>query len=272
MADPCIKCKQNDICHHDRDCEKYTAHLEYMRKAMAKQRAKKMGKLEAQEAAESGEVIEATFTPVDSETLTEATETTYETITEEVKPNEEKKPSPRALTRQEIISKHRSEGAQKRFIEAINNMPKGVNSDITRFVAKITQFEPIDYLRSAEDIYNRFDQYIALCVKDDRPPTAANFALALGVSRQRMYQLAQGQYAAKQTLEARQAINYCLAVLNAVLEQSLTENKIPTITGIYLSKANFGYTDANQAAIEDGNADECHKTAEEIRQKYADFA
>ncbi len=237
---------------------------------MAKQRAKKKAKLEAQEAAESGDFIDATFTPVDAETLSEATETLSESVTEESEP-QEKKPAPRALTRQEIIKKHRSEAQQKRFADAINNLPKGVNSDVTLFVAKITQFEPIDYIQSADAIYNRFDQYIALCVQDDRPPTAANFALALGISRQRMYQLAQGKYASKQTPEAREAINYCLSVLNAVLEQSLTENKIPTITGIYLSKANFGYTDANQAAIEEGNADEGHKTAEEIRQKYADF-
>ena len=124
-----------------------------------------------------------------------------------------------------------------------DSQKKGEN--MLRIMMAIEQSEmPEIDTDSFREVWNRVKEYLKVCCKYDTRPSLPGLALSLGVTREVLMGWLDGSI--RKPREVRRVLEKAVMILNVVLEDNLQNNKINTVSGIYLSKANFGYSDVVQ--------------------------
>ena len=98
-----------------------------------------------------------------------------------------------------------------------------------------------------EEVMERTMQYLEECVAKDIKPGTAGLCAWLGVPRQTWYAWCQGRN------RAETHYNFCvrvMGVLDATLEDYMQNGQVNPVTGIFLGKNNFGYTDKTEVQVE----------------------
>lgn len=106
----------------------------------------------------------------------------------------------------------------------------------------------------AEEIEQRSMEYFMLCNQDNMKPTAAGYALALGVSRAKLIDYVQGKTALPKDNKATLEKYY--SVLNALIEDYMSGGKINPVSGIFMMKNSFGYRDQQEIVTIDNKETE----------------
>lgn len=98
-----------------------------------------------------------------------------------------------------------------------------------------------------EEVMERTMAYLQECVERDIKPGTAGLCAWLGIPRQTWYAWCAGRN------RAETHYNFCvrvMGVLDATLEDYMQNGQVNPVTGIFLGKNNFGYTDKTEVAVE----------------------
>lgn len=141
----------------------------------------------------------------------------------------------------------------------------GDNTRFTNHTMNIFMLEPVD-LSSEEQVKSRIIEYFDICRNDDMKPGVADFAFALGISRQALLKIVKGQLVKPEAVVSLLKRTYF--ALNAQLENYAQNGKVNPVTFIFMAKNHFGYQDKQE--IEVSAQTDATETPEQLMQKYAD--
>ena len=96
-------------------------------------------------------------------------------------------------------------------------------------------------------------------------PTVSGMALALGVDRKTLYDWSRGNY---RDVTHSPIVKKAMNVLDALWEDYMMNGKINPVSGIFLGKNHFGYTDKQEIVVKPENPLGEQKSPDEIKQRY----
>lgn len=149
-----------------------------------------------------------------------------------------------------------------------------VNHRVIQFTIELTKMEKCD-LTDPEAIEQRFYDFLDLGDKWGMRPGVASYAAALGISRQRLWDLTRRDYqqvtvgGMKLTRESLDIIKKHFGFLEITLENLMMADKGNPVKYFFLAKNHFGYKDQSEHI--NVNIDErvALPTSEEVAAKYA---
>lgn len=142
------------------------------------------------------------------------------------------------------------------------NKPKDVEipGDNARYNAHVLEIMTMPKINTNDyrDVHQRSIDYFMVCQRNDMKPNAAGYALALGVSRNTLRDWVTGR--TKKPKEVQEELDIFYNVLTAQMEDMMQNGKINPVSGIFLAKNNYGYTDKQEVVVtpntlDDSNAD-----------------
>lgn len=139
--------------------------------------------------------------------------------------------------------------------------PKGTGGNVREDRMVVT--EPGDnrrYMANAMEIYllpkidledpvqveERVKQYFTIVAKNDMKPSVEGLALALGVGRQRVWEMRTKESKGR---EVADIIKKATDFINNLMADYMQNGKINPVSGIFLMKNNFGYTDKQEVIV-----------------------
>ena len=141
----------------------------------------------------------------------------------------------------------------------------GDNTKFTQHTMNIMLLDPVD-LTDAEQVKQRVQDYFRICAEDDMKPGVADFACALGISRQMLWNIVSGKTV--KPAEVFDLLKRTYYALNAQLENFAMAGKVNPVTFIFLGKNHFQYTDKQE--IEVAAKQDAESSPEELDMKYRD--
>lgn len=141
----------------------------------------------------------------------------------------------------------------------------GDNTKFTQHTMNIMLLDPVD-LTDAEQVKQRVQDYFRICAEDDMKPGVADFACALGISRQALWNIVSGKTV--KSAEVLDLLKRTYYALNAQLENFAMAGKVNPVTFIFLGKNHFQYTDKQE--IEVAAKQDAESSPEELDMKYRD--
>lgn len=111
----------------------------------------------------------------------------------------------------------------------------------------------------------RIRQYFEQCVGSDMKPTVSGMALALGVDRKTLYKWSVGE---NRNITHSPVVKKAMNLLSALWEDYMMNGKINPVSGIFLGKNHFGYTDKQEIVVKPENPLGEQKNPDEIKQRY----
>lgn len=100
------------------------------------------------------------------------------------------------------------------------------------------------------DVENRINEFFDVVGKYKNKPTVAGLALALGIDRQKLGRIMSGRDEGKTyPVEVRQLLHSIYVMYESMWEQSMNDGDIPTNSGIFIGKNQFGYKDVVEHEI-----------------------
>lgn len=107
-------------------------------------------------------------------------------------------------------------------------------------------------MNNPEQVRNRVGEYFQICSDRDMKPSASGMALALGIDRRRLWELANGIERGRPH-EVVDTIKKGYSLLNNLIEEYMQNGKINPVSGIFLMKNNFGYADKTEVVLTPNN-------------------
>lgn len=104
---------------------------------------------------------------------------------------------------------------------------------------------------NTDDVRDRTIQYFQLCANDDMKPSVAGLALAYGIDRRRIWEIANKTGSCYKNVpeEVQDTVKKAYIVLNAQMEDYLQDGKINPVAAIWLMKNNMGYEDKKEVVV-----------------------
>lgn len=143
------------------------------------------------------------------------------------------------------------------------SLPTGItNNDNVNFTLHnldLLSFAPIDCkIERGEIVEARCYDYLEQCMRNEMKPTLAGLALAIGTTRQTLLDYINGNTPVPK--ENREILQRYNTLLNSLMEDYMMNGKVNPVTGLFLSKNNFGYKDTqefvvNNTAVEETSPD-----------------
>lgn len=153
------------------------------------------------------------------------------------------------LTEEEKIDKVR----EKRSLPI--GVTKNDNVNYTLHNLDLLTFAPIDCkVEYGEVVEARCYDYIEQCMKNQMKPTLAGLALAIGCTRQTLLDYINGNTPIPK--ENREILQRYNSLLNSLMEDYMMNGKVNPVTGLFISKNNFGYKDTQEFVVNNNNQEE----------------
>lgn len=184
-------------------------------------------------------------------------------VQNEPSPAEALEPKPRYYTQKKSNDLVRKEAALK-YIEdksrprkkkgnfpnsdAAYDVEPGDNSRFVAFGAQIFNMDSID-LCNADQVRDRINEYFALCYDSDIKPGVAGMAMALGVGRNRLREIKNGEDRSNLPAACRAVIKKAYDYMELYWEVIMQAGKINPASGIFIGKNNFGYKDQSEMVL-----------------------
>lgn len=122
-------------------------------------------------------------------------------------------------------------------------------------------------LTNPEKVAERIDAYFLLMEKYGSRPLIAPLALALGLERTKLIEISKNVDNLKIPSETRELITMAYRVLEGTWEYNFANGSYNPVTGIFLGKNHFGYTDQQDIVVAPKGIG-VEQSKEEIEQKY----
>jgi hypothetical protein len=127
----------------------------------------------------------------------------------------------------------------------LQNIEPGDNNKYLAHALAVRNLPDID-TRDPVQVKQRIDDYFALCAAHDMKPTVKGFLNALRVARSTLWEWKQGNFRAG---THQQIICEAYDVLEELWEGYMMNGKINPVSGIFLAKNNFGYSDKQEYVL-----------------------
>ena len=121
-------------------------------------------------------------------------------------------------------------------------------------------------LNDAGDVGQRCEYYFDYCRRKDIKPSVAGLSLSLGYSRAEIYKISQGN--ANKPDEVVAIIKRAYYLLDFMMDQYMQNGKINPVSGIFLMKANLGYTETQKVEISVQNPFGSGQDTKALEEKY----
>lgn len=151
-----------------------------------------------------------------------------------------------------------------------NNIPLNVDAgDNTKYLSHAMTVMNLPRVDTSDpnQVRGRIREYLQLCADYDMKPTVKGFCNALKISRTTLFEWKRGTFRA----DSHQAI-ICEAydLLEELWENYMQNGKINPVSGIFLGKNNFGYTDMKEYVVTPNTTVE-QIDVKQIEEKYAEL-
>ena len=116
-------------------------------------------------------------------------------------------------------------------------------------------------------------EYFQLCADHDMKPSVAAAGLAIGLDRRRMWEIRSGNFCRVTGIpqECKDIINGVYDSLEVLWEGYMMNGKINPVSGIFLGKNNFGYSDKQEYVLTPNTGEIEQRNVAEIEAKYAEL-
>lgn len=165
----------------------------------------------------------------------------------------------------------------EQYVKSHNALvPNAKPGDMTKYInlnAELYNLPDIN-LRNPDEVLNRLNEYFNIYAKYDTKPTVAGMAMVLGISRQRLHSIANGNATGgdgyKDTLPraVADALKKAYILLENLHENYMMDGKVNPVTGIFMAKNHYGYVDKTEHTVTPVQKTEEDYSAEEIRERY----
>lgn len=116
-------------------------------------------------------------------------------------------------------------------------------------------------------IEERLEWYFQRCIDNNMKPTMSGMAMALGVSRQILWDWHNGT----RRPENYEIIDSAYNLMEQLWEMYMMNGQINPASGIFLGKNHFGYKDVQDIVVQPKNSLGDEASAEDIEKKYAEL-
>ena len=148
----------------------------------------------------------------------------------------------------------------------------GDNTRIVQTTMKFFDLPKID-LHDSEAVRQRLGEYFQIYAEADLKPTVAGMACALGVNRQRLWEIKTGamvggvgkQHLPEETLDL---IKKAYEILEMSMENYASSGKVNPVISIFMMKNHFGYQDKTEYVLTPNQKQESDYDADEISKRY----
>lgn len=147
-----------------------------------------------------------------------------------------------------------------------NMIEKSVKADeISRIIQESVQYFNRTRPANNEELMDRLNEYFRECIERGQIPTVEDMSLALGVTRQTLWEWEHKG----SNFERMEIIRKAKEVLAGIDAKLVSEGKIPQVTYIFRAKNYFGMRDQTQISFDQGQ-DKLEESMDEerLRQKY----
>ena len=148
----------------------------------------------------------------------------------------------------------------------------GDNTRIVQTNMRFFDMPKID-LHDSDAVRERLAEYFQIYAEADLKPTVAGMASALGVNRQRLWEIKTGAPvggAGKQHLppETLDLIKKAYDILEMSMENYASSGKVNPVISIFMMKNHFGYQDKTEYVLTPNQKTESDYDADEISKRY----
>lgn len=165
------------------------------------------------------------------------------------------------------------------YVKLHNAMvPNAKPGDMTKYLnlnQELYNLPDID-LRNPDEVLNRLNEYFNIFAKYDTKPTVAAMAMALGMSRQNLYSIVNGNnnggngYKNNLPRAVAYTIKKAYILLENLHENYMMDGKVNPVTGIFMAKNHYGYVDKTEHVVTPNQRSEEEYSVDEIRERYID--
>lgn len=156
---------------------------------------------------------------------------------------------------------------QKRPNSSKNRSVQTEPGDNTKYLSHNLQIAQLPSIDTADpkQVEQRIFEYFSICNENDMKPSMASLALALGVSRNTLWEWSIGGFRSATHYDV---IKKAVQMLDAQMVDYMQNGKINPVSGIFLMKNSFGYKDQQEVVVTPQTPLGEQVGAEELRDKY----
>lgn len=105
-------------------------------------------------------------------------------------------------------------------------------------------------MNDSDQVGRRITEYFSICAEEDMKPSMAGLALALNIDRRRLWEIRENVATRGVTNnDVRELLKKAQHVLDMQMVDYMQNGKINPVSGIFLMKNNFGYTDKQEVLV-----------------------
>ena len=128
-------------------------------------------------------------------------------------------------------------------------------------------------LTDPQAVEDRINEFFTIQFESDLKPTVSGMGLALGLSRQRLWEIKTGNYHTSKSLSelptlSTEAIKKGYEYMEILWENYMQNGKINPVSGIFLGKNNFGYQDKQEHIVTPNTNSDSDYSTDDIRKRY----
>ncbi len=120
-------------------------------------------------------------------------------------------------------------------------------------------------ISDAKQVEERIVWYFTYCMQDDMKPNVSGLAMELGVDRKTLYKWSVGE---SRDVTHSPIVKKAMDMLQILWEEYMQNGKINPVSGIFLGKNHFGYTDKQEIVVKPENPLGEADNPAEIKRKY----
>lgn len=164
---------------------------------------------------------------------------------------------------EEVAAKTKQKRPEKKAQMSVQTDP----GDNTKYLGHNIQIASLPAIDTSDEkqVENRIFEYFNICSVNDMKPSMAGLALAIGVSRNTLWQWSVGNVRSDTHLNL---IKKAVQMLDAQMVDYMQNGKINPVSGIFLMKNNFGYKDQQEVVVTPTAPLGEQASVEELRDRY----
>lgn len=136
-------------------------------------------------------------------------------------------------------------GGNSRPDSTVQTLP-GDNTKYIKHSMRLAELSKISY-NDTEAVRKRIMEYFTICAEDDMKPSVAGLALAMDIDRRDLWEIRVGKLGKNE--EVRDLLKKAMKILDLQMTDYMQNGKINPVSGIFLMKNNFGYTDKQEVIV-----------------------
>lgn len=141
----------------------------------------------------------------------------------------------------------------------------GDNAKYLTHALNMFDWKRVDFY-DPDKVMERTVAYFQACADDDMKPSVEGLALAYGVDRRRVWELANNVGFKNVPEESKEVVKKAYIVLTAQMANYLQDGKINPVAAIWLMKNNMNYEDKSEVVVSPNNPLGEQKTAAQLEE------